>query len=114
MNNIRKLVSKKKKRYTDDGFNLDLAYIPVIPENRTTKGTMNGLEGRDRIIAMGFPSEGMEAVYRNSLSEVKRFFTNYHEDHFKVRAQDVERESRYRSVRPRVSTSCCGASGMKR
>ena len=89
MNNIRKLVSKKKKRYTDDGFNLDLAYIPVIPENRTTKGTMNGLEGRDRIIAMGFPSEGMEAVYRNSLSEVKRFFTNYHEDHFKVRAQDV-------------------------
>ena len=55
MNNIRKLVSKKKKRYTDDGFNLDLAYIPVIPENRTTKGTMNGHEGRDRIIAMGIP-----------------------------------------------------------
>ena len=58
MNNIRKLVSKKKKRYTDDGFNLDLAYIPVIPENRTTKGTMNGHEGRDRFIAMGIPLGG--------------------------------------------------------
>ena len=41
------MVSKKKKRYKGHGFNLDLAYIT------------------DRIIAMGYPSSGKEACYRN-------------------------------------------------
>jgi hypothetical protein len=27
-----------------------------------------------RVIAMGFPSTGVEAVYRNPMPEVKRFF----------------------------------------
>ena len=39
---IRKLVSKKKRRYTKQGFDLDLSYIT------------------DKVIAMGFPSENME------------------------------------------------------
>jgi Ca2+-binding EF-hand superfamily protein len=41
---VRSLVSTKKRRYTDDGFDLDLTYIT------------------DRVIALGFPSEGREAM----------------------------------------------------
>ena len=54
-NHLKALVSKKKLRYMEDGYNLDLSYIS------------------DRIIAMGFPAENLEALYRNSLDEVKKF-----------------------------------------
>jgi phosphatidylinositol-3,4,5-trisphosphate 3-phosphatase/dual-specificity protein phosphatase PTEN len=65
---IQKLVSKNKRRFVDKerGFNLDLSYI----------GT--------RIIAMGFPSEGKEAAYRNPMSEVYRFLETFHKGHYKV------------------------------
>ena len=61
-------MSKKKRRFVDkvNGFNLDLTYI--------TK----------RIIAMGFPAEGKEEVYRNPASEVRRFLSLYHGGKFKV------------------------------
>lgn len=59
---LRTLVSKKKKRFTDEalGLDLDLSYI-----------TSN-------IIAMGFPSEGGESMLRNPLAEVQRFFASRH------------------------------------
>jgi len=50
---IRTLVSKKKKRYTEDGFDLDLSFVT------------------DRLIAMGFPAVGIEACYRNPASQVR-------------------------------------------
>ena len=41
--------------------------------------------GREsQLIAMGYPAEGFEAVYRNSMAEVKRFFDTYHKGHYAV------------------------------
>ena len=70
---IRTLVSLKKRRYMKDGFNLDLAEI-----------TPN-------IIAMGFPSTGREALLRNPMDEVLRFFETYHgNESFPVTAASLE------------------------
>lgn len=62
----RGLVSKKKIRYKEDGYDLDLTYVTP------------------RIIAMGFPSEGKQGFFRNPMEEVNRFFEQYHKDHYKI------------------------------
>lgn len=49
MNYIREKVSGKKKRFIKEGYNLDLTYV--------TK----------RIIAMSYPGEGLEGLYRNPI-----------------------------------------------
>lgn len=63
---VRGLVSKKKRRFTEDGFDLDLTYI-----------TPN-------VIAMGFPSSGREGLYRNPLPEVQRFFELRHPGRYRI------------------------------
>jgi protein-tyrosine phosphatase len=67
---MRALVSKKKVRFIDEdcGFDLDLTYI----------------DDDRRIIAMGFPSVGVEAAYRNPMKEVQRFFNHYHDGHYRI------------------------------
>lgn len=67
-NVARGLVSKKKIRFQQDGYDLDLAYIT------------------ERIIAMGFPVEGdgLESKYRNPMEEVIRFMEEKHPDHYKI------------------------------
>jgi len=65
-NAVRGLVSKKKKRYQLDGFDLDLTYISP------------------KIIAMGFPAEGLTGTYRNPLAEVQKFFTMKHHMRYRI------------------------------
>jgi phosphatidylinositol-3,4,5-trisphosphate 3-phosphatase/dual-specificity protein phosphatase PTEN len=65
-NFLQKLVSKKKRRHVEDGFNLDMTFITP------------------RIVAMGFPSEGREGWYRNKMTDVIRYFDGRYKDHYKV------------------------------
>ena len=52
MNFLREIVSGKKNRMKEAGYNLDLTY--VCP----------------RIIAMSFPAEGFEVTFRNDINDV--------------------------------------------
>jgi len=65
-NLIRNAVSKKKRRYRRDGYDLDLSYITP------------------QIVAMGFPSERLEKLYRNPMSQVQSMLIKNHGDQFKV------------------------------
>ena len=65
----RRAVSGKKKRYEEEGFSLDLTYTSPPPY---------------RIITHGFPSAGLEHLYRNPRAEIARFLDTKHPDHYKV------------------------------
>lgn len=49
---IRKAVSKNKRRFENEKYNLDLTYITP------------------KLIAMSFPGSGMKKLYRNSIDTV--------------------------------------------
>ncbi|KAI6656531.1 hypothetical protein LOD99_1327 [Oopsacas minuta] len=66
MSVIKHFVSKKKRRFQQNGFDLDLTYIT------------------DNIVAMGYPSEKLEGFVRNKADDVIRFFDTYHPDSYKV------------------------------
>lgn len=63
---IRKFSNGKRNRYRRHGFDLDLSYVTT------------------RIIAMGFPAVGTEAMYRNPRYEVRRFLRWAHQDHYRI------------------------------
>lgn len=63
---LRGIVSGQNRRYRQDGYDLDLAYVT------------------DNIIAMSYPFEGLKEFYRNPLSRVRKFLDNKHEGHYKL------------------------------
>ena len=63
---IRRAISRQKSRFRRDGFDLDLTYV--------TKSC----------IAMSLPALASEAMYRNPITEVQRFFDTYHRDAFLI------------------------------
>ena len=76
-NLIKRLVSKQKRRFQDSDFDLDMSYIT------------------EKVIAMGFPSTGVEKMYRNSLSDVIKFFHIRHNDQVKIYNLCLEKDRIY-------------------
>lgn len=70
---VRALVSKKKLRFVENGVDLDLSYIT------------------DRCVAMGWPSMGLEALYRNPATEVRNFLESRHGGHYRIWNLCIER-----------------------
>ena len=76
-NIFKRLVSKQKRRFQDSDFDLDMSYIT------------------EKVIAMGFPSTGMQTLYRNSLSDIIKFFKTKHNDIVKVYNLCIEKDRIY-------------------
>ena len=74
---LKHLVSKKKRRYQDSEFDLDMTYIT------------------DRVIAMGYPSVGTEAIYRNDVNDVIAFFEKKHKGNVKIYNLCLEKDRIY-------------------
>jgi phosphatidylinositol-3,4,5-trisphosphate 3-phosphatase/dual-specificity protein phosphatase PTEN len=66
MDLLREYVGGPKNRYREDKFNLDLTYITP------------------RVIAMAFPGEGFEKLYRNSIDEVKQLLEKNHGTNYMI------------------------------
>ena len=65
-NFVKRLVSKDKHRYHYEGYDLDMSYI------------------LKNVIAMGFPSQGRESLYRNNMQDVKNFFNKKYGFNYKI------------------------------
>jgi PTEN phosphatase family protein len=62
----RRLVSANRRRFQRDGFDLDITYI------------------QRRIMAMSVPAVRLEALYRNPVRDVARFFRHYHATRYRI------------------------------
>ncbi|KAL0211542.1 hypothetical protein RCL1_005168 [Eukaryota sp. TZLM3-RCL] len=74
---LRKAVSQNKRRHVSDSFNLDLTYV------------------QPNLITMGYPSFGLESLYRNPYSQVRCFLDSYHRDSYRIYNLCAERAYKY-------------------
>ncbi|KAE9277684.1 hypothetical protein PF008_g28799 [Phytophthora fragariae] len=65
-NRLKHLVSKEKRRFSSDGFDLDLTYVT------------------QKLVALGYPAEKIEGIYRNHYRDVFRFFEQRHPNRYRV------------------------------
>mmetsp|Transcript_7337 Transcript_7337/g.18805 ORF Transcript_7337/g.18805 Transcript_7337/m.18805 type:complete len:792 (+) Transcript_7337:240-2615(+) len=87
---MRALVSKNKLRFQEKGpsghqYDLDLGYIT------------------ERVIGMGYPSDGTEGLYRNKWEEVKSFLEDFHPRRYRVYNLCSERAYPAQRFRSRVA-----------
>ncbi|CAJ1355707.1 unnamed protein product [Effrenium voratum] len=73
----RRRVSQNRQRFCDDTFDLDLTYIS------------------DRILAMSFPAQDLEARFRNPMKEVQRLLFSRHPKQHRVYNLCKEKTRRY-------------------
>ncbi|CEM15844.1 unnamed protein product [Vitrella brassicaformis CCMP3155] len=74
---LRVLVSKRKRRLVWTDYDLDLSYIT------------------SRVIAMGFPAIGIEALFRNPRRQVRKYLDHQHGDSYRVVNLCSESERQY-------------------
>ena len=74
---FKRIVSKQKRRFQDSSFDLDMSYIT------------------EKVIAMGYPSTGMETLYRNSLADISKFFSVRHNNEVKIYNLCLEKDRIY-------------------
>ena len=116
-NSIRTIVSKKKRRYNlEDGVIMIIIIITIISSSIVIRYNEDGIifiniiitiiiirynDGefnldltyiQDRVIAMGYPSENFESMYRNKLEDVRNLLEQKHKVTFSV----ISRLSRLR------------------
>lgn len=110
-NAIKGLVSKKKKRYKQDGFNLDLSCESRLklraarPTATFTFSLSRPTDICDNIIAMGYPAKNLEGVYRNHIDDVIDFLTKKHNNNYKIYNLCEEKKYQYDINKFQVSSS---------
>lgn len=67
-NILRHLVSGAKARHVDNETGVDLDLVYLTP----------------RLILMAWPGTGIEGLYRNKRSQVRRFLEAKHDDRFRI------------------------------
>lgn len=106
-NAIKGIVSKKKKRYKQDGFNLDLSckFFPHFHYSRSPVNLRLPPDICDNIIAMGYPAKNLEGVYRNHIDDVIQFLTTKHDHKYKIYNLCEEKKYQYDITKFQVSSS---------